>query len=92
MLGDLNTAVCIKQPLPNLSPCPIYCDLFFCHFSASGLYILEVANMFWVNGWFWSFNSEWLVGWPLVRSHNDCSSAAGSETTSEKETENESDD
>ena len=40
-----------------------YCDLFFCHFSASGLYILEVANMFWVNGWFWSFNSEWLVGW-----------------------------
>ena len=39
----------------------------------------------------WLFPSGWLVD-PLDRSHNDCSTAAGSETTSEKETENESDD
>ena len=35
-----------------------------------------------------------MVGWlvdPLDRSQNDCSAAAGPETTSEKETENESD-
>ena len=34
--------------------------------------------------------SEWLVD-PLVRSQDDCSAAGGPETTSEKETENESD-
>lgn len=40
---------------------------FFCHFSASVLNILELANMFWVNGWFWSFNSVngWLTPWSV---------------------------
>ena len=48
----------------------------------------------WMVGWLVGWLDGWLVGWlvdPLDRSQNDCSAAAGPETTSEKETENESD-
>ena len=61
MLGDLNTAVCIKQPLPNLSSCPI-AICFFATFQLPAWTSWTLPTCF---GWMVGFDrsTQWMVGW-----------------------------